>query len=123
MNILELIGPNVAPAFRLALTSEELRERASEERQQSIHLIRDEMIDALLHEPASVVSAPKWPSGRALCSEVVQDMLASSQGDELMVELLRITGAVARGYADPQWTLRASALVATIANRVTAGVV
>jgi hypothetical protein len=77
--------------------------------------LRDELIDALMSDPAKEVRVPGFTSRGPTWSaaRVVDDAMAGSKGDEILHELLSIVGLCAAGKADHNLHLRASAWIAT----------
>jgi len=74
--------------------------------------LRDEMIDALMQDPALLVRTPGERRAERPAQSVVGEML----GDSELHELLRIVGMCAAGRADHELHLRASAWIAARAS-------
>ena len=80
--------------------------------------LRDELIDALLQDPARIVSTPGFERTKPMtAAEVVEDSFDYPGGGASLHELLRIVGAVAAGRLSSaeanRLHLRASAWIAT----------
>lgn len=78
--------------------------------------MRDECIDALLFDPARLISTPGFKRKRMAAEDVLYESFSERDGDERLHEVARILGLVAQGATEPSLPLRASALLATIAN-------
>ena len=76
--------------------------------------LRDELINALMSDPAKEVRVPGFTSRGPMLSAaaVVDDAMAGARGDEILHELLSIVGMCAKGKADHELHLRASAWIA-----------
>ena len=84
------------------------------------HLLQDELIDALTTEPARFVWTPGFGEHRRKpmsAAAVVEDMLAGSDGDALLIELLSVVGQCATGKPGPETHLRAKAWIARVAKK------
>lgn len=73
--------------------------------------LRDELIDALIHDPAKVVQTPGFKSRQTTAADVINDAFAG-RGEQSLIELLRIVGLCAQGKPDHEVHLRASAWIA-----------
>jgi len=73
--------------------------------------LRDELIDALIHDPAKVVQTPGFKSSQTTAADVINDGFAG-RGEQSLIELLRIVGLCAQGKAGHEVHLRASAWIA-----------
>jgi hypothetical protein len=74
--------------------------------------LRDELIYALIQDPAKVVQTPGFKSSQATAADVINDRFAGQTGEQALQELLRIVGLCAQGKADHEVHLRASAWIA-----------
>lgn len=74
--------------------------------------LRDELIDALLHDPARVVQTPGFGRQQTTAADVIADSFAARSGEQSLRELLRIVGLCAQTAADNELRLRASAWIA-----------
>ena len=76
--------------------------------------LMQEMFEALLGNPSARVSVPMWvrPGGHVPAHEVVQDLLAGTDGTAHWIELLSIVGDIASGVAATTLQPRAVAWVA-----------
>lgn len=75
--------------------------------------LRDELIDALMLDPARQVRTP----GERRAERPAQDAVGEMLGDTELRELLRIVGMCAAGRADHELHLRASAWIAARASQ------
>ena len=82
--------------------------------------LRNEMIDALLTDPSKVVLAPAFKPRRNTAADVLADKFDSKDGEQALVDLLRIVGLCAQGKADHELHLRASAWIAARASEYAA---
>lgn len=78
--------------------------------------LRNELINALMEDPARVVATPGFRVKSMTAADVVRDDLCSKLGDKLMHELLCVAGVAAKGQMTHELHLRASALIAGVAK-------
>lgn len=78
--------------------------------------LRDELIHALMHDPAQVVRTPGYKPREHTAADVINDSFAGQTGEQALHELLRIVGLCASGQADAEVHLRASAWIAARAR-------
>ena len=78
--------------------------------------LRDELIDALLTDPATMVRTPGFKPGMTSAADVVDNDIAGADGEAALHELLRIVGMCAQGRTDAEVHLRASAWIAARAR-------
>ena len=78
--------------------------------------LRNELIDALMHDPAKSVQTPGFKPLRHTAAEVINESLAGKNGDQSLFELLRIVGLLAQGKTDHELHLRAAAWIAARAR-------
>lgn len=94
--------------------------RRSDATAQAYHLLLDELTDALMTDPARTVWTPGFGEHRRKpmsAAAVVEDMLAGSDGDALLIELLSILGQCAAGRPGPDVHIRAKAWLARVGEK------
>ena len=76
--------------------------------------LRDELVDALMLDPAREVSTPGFGKRRSTATaiDVIGEAIDSRGGEQVLHELLRIVAMCAAGRADHELHLRASAWIA-----------
>ena len=74
--------------------------------------LRDELIDALMTDPAKVVQTPGFKPRQTTAADVINDGFAGRTGEQSLFDLLRIVGMCAQGKADHELHLRAAAWIA-----------
>lgn len=94
----------------------ERRQRKADALDAAYRSLRDELIDALAHEPAREVSTPgaHKPSLRAF--EVIEEAFAGRDGEAVLVDLLRIVGEALKSE-DPFVRIPAQAWVSARADK------
>lgn len=97
------------------------REQRTDHATRNAHnALRTELIDALMHDPARLVSTPGFHDPQMAAMNVVLDHFSGIKADNLLHETLRIIGRVACGSLDREalreLQLRASALIAAQAQ-------
>lgn len=86
----------------------------------AFNALHDELVSALMTNPAAPVATPGFGPHRRKpmsAAAVVEDMLAGSEGDALLTELLTIVGQCASGRPTPEAHLRAKAWIARVAEK------
>lgn len=84
--------------------------------QQAYTSLRNELIDALMNDPAKTVRTPGFGKAEMPAYDVITDAFSGRDGDQALHELLRIVSLCAKGQADHELHLRASAWVAARAD-------
>jgi len=74
--------------------------------------LRDELIDALLTDPAKLVRTPGFGKREHSAADVVSDNFAGASGDAALHELLSIVGLCAKGNGGNELHMRAKAWIA-----------